>query len=192
MSDIRTSPGASDSPEAAEARAVMPDGDAAAVSRRTVLKGAGAGAATVVVAGAGLLSYRVFDNGVLDAGSGRPYDAWSHWRDDPGPLGTVAAAILAANPHNSQPWFFHVTASGVEVFADPSRRTGTLDSLGREQHIGLGCAIENLALAAAARGYRPAVTLLPQPANPAYVASVALTRGPVNVSALYDAMCMSR
>jgi len=188
MNDNRTSPDAIESPEMAEAQAVMPDWAAAAVSRRSVLKGIGVGAATVVVAGTGVLSYRVFDNGVLDAGSGKPYDAWSHWRDDPGPLGTVAAAILAANPHNSQPWFFHVTASGVEVFADPPRRTGTLDSLGREQHIGLGCAIENLALAAAARGYQPAVTLLPQPANPVHVASVALTRGPVNVSALYDAI----
>lgn len=166
----------------------MPGGAAAAVSRRSMVKGIGAGVATVVVAGTGVLSYRVFDNGVLDAGYGRPYDAWSHWRDDPGPLGMVAAATLAANPHNSQPWFFHVTASGVEVFADQSRRTGTLDSLGREQQIGLGCAIENLALAADARGYQPAITLVPQPANPAYVASVALTRGPVNVSASYDAI----
>ena len=98
MNDNRTSPNASESPETAEAQAVMPDGAAAAVSRRSVLKGIGVGAATVVVAGTGVLSYRVFDNGVLDAGSGKPYDAWSHWRDYPGPLGTVAAAILAANP----------------------------------------------------------------------------------------------
>lgn len=188
MSDNTTSPEASESPQAAESEAVTPDGAAVAPSRRSVLKGIGAGAVTVIVAGSGVLSYRVFDNGVLDAGSGKPYDAWSHWRDDPGARGTVAAAILAANPHNSQPWSFHVTASVVEVFADPSRRTGTLDSLGREQHIGLGCAIENLALAAAARGYRPAVTLLPQPADPAHVASVALTRGPVNASALFDAI----
>jgi hypothetical protein len=188
MSDITASPDASESPQTAKAEAVTPDGAVVAASRRSVLKGIGAGAATVVVAGTGVLSYRVFDNGVLDAGSGKPYDAWSHWRDDPGPLGTVAAAILAANPHNSQPWFFHATASGVEVFADPARRTGTLDSLGREQHIGLGCAIENLALAAAARGYQPTVTLLPQLASPAHVASVAFTRGPAHVSALYDAI----
>jgi len=188
MTVFRTEPGASESAETAGAPAVMPDGAGTAVPRRSALKGIGVGAATMVVAGTGVLSYRVFDNGVLDAGSGRPYDAWSHWRDDPGPLGTVAAAILAANPHNSQPWFFHVTASRVEMFADPSRRTGTLDSLGREQHIGLGCAIENLVLAAAARGYRPAVTLLPRPAEPAYVASIALAPGPVNAGALYDAI----
>jgi hypothetical protein len=77
-------------------------------SRRSVLKGIGVGAATLVVAGIGAGSYRVFDNGVLSAGSGRPYDAWRNWRDDPGPLGMVGAAILAANPHNSQPWIFHV------------------------------------------------------------------------------------
>jgi hypothetical protein len=32
----------------------------------------------VLVAGSGALNYRVFDNGVLDAGPGKPYDAWSH------------------------------------------------------------------------------------------------------------------
>lgn len=88
---------------------------------------AGLGAVTVVVAGAGLASYRVFDNGVLDSGSGEPYDPWSHWQDDPGPAGMVAAAILAANPHNSQSWTFAVTPTRVDVFTDSTRRTGTLD-----------------------------------------------------------------
>jgi hypothetical protein len=130
----------------------------------------------------------VFDNGVLDAGAGTPYDAWSNWRADRTPLGAVAAAILAANPHNTQPWTFHVTADSIQLFADPSRRAGTLDVLDREHHVGLGCALENLVLAASARGYTAAVTLLPDANDPTHVASVALTAGSGTASALHDAI----
>ena len=80
-----------------------PGAGAGFMSRRSVLHHIGLGAATVVVAGIAAGSYRVFDNGVLDAGDGRAYDTWANWRDDPTLLGAVAAAILAANPHNTQP-----------------------------------------------------------------------------------------
>lgn len=148
----------------------------------------GVGAATVVVAGVGVGSYRVFDNGVLDAGSGGAYDAWSHWRDDPSPLGAVGAAILAANPHNTQPWLFHVTPTAIDLYADPTRRIGTLDSLQREHHVGLGCALENIVLAVAARGHRATVRLLPDPNDPNHVASVDLAAAPVAQSSLHDAI----
>ena len=38
-----------------------------ATSRRSVLKGIGVGALSVTVAGIGALSYRMYDNGILDA-----------------------------------------------------------------------------------------------------------------------------
>lgn len=155
---------------------------------RSLLRGIGVGAATVVVAGTGVLSYRTYDNGVLDSGSGAPYDPWSHWREDRSPLGAVGAAILAANPHNSQPWIFHVTDNAIEVFTDPTRGTGTLDPLGREHHVGMGCAVENLVLAAGARGYRATVALLPERGNPAHVATVGLTSATATSSPLYDAI----
>jgi hypothetical protein len=158
------------------------------MTRRSMLHRVGVGAATVAVAGIGVGSYRVFDNGVLDSGDGRPYDAWAHWRSDPSPLGAVAGAILAANPHNAQPWIFHVAADRIELFADPSRRTGTLDTLEREHHIGLGCALENLVLAVSARGFECTVTLLPSPTDPTHVATVALGAGPVAASPLHDAI----
>jgi hypothetical protein len=153
-----------------------------------MLRHLGVGAATVVVVGIGAGSYRVFDNGVLDAGHGAAYDPWANWRDDPTPLGAVAAAILAANPHNTQPWIFHVTADAIELYADPTRRAGTLDALDREHQIGLGCALENLVLAAAFRGFVPTVTLLPDATDPTHVATVSLSAGPKAVSALHDAI----
>jgi hypothetical protein len=158
------------------------------MSRRSMLHHVGVGAATVVVAGIGVGSYRVFDNGVLDAGDGTAYDAWTNWQADRTLLGTVAAAILAANPHNTQPWIFHVTADRIQLFADPTRRAGTLDALDREHHIGLGCALENLVLAAAARGFRATVTLLPDTTDSTHVADVALTAGPQESSRLHDAI----
>lgn len=154
---------------------------------RSMLNHVGVGSATVVVAGIGVGSYRVFGNGVLDAGHAA-YDPWSNWRSDPTSLGTVAATIFAANPHNTQPWIFHVTSDSVEVYTDPTRRTGTLDALEREQHIGLGCALENLVLAAAARGFQPVVILIPDAADATHVATVRLTAGIRVTSTLHDAI----
>ena len=75
---------------------------------RSVLRGLGIGGATAVVAGTALLSYRVYDSAVLDPGSGPAHDPWRRWQDTPGPLGAIAAAVLAASPHNTQPWAFAV------------------------------------------------------------------------------------
>lgn len=165
-----------------------PAGGVVPKTRRTMLRRIGVGAATVVVAGVGVGSYRVFDNGVLDAGHGTAFDPWTNWRDNPTSLGTVAAAILAANPHNTQPWTFQVSADAVELFADPARRTGALDALDREHHIGLGCALENLVLAAAVRGLQPAVTLLPDASDPTHVATVSFTAVSPQTSDLHDAI----
>ena len=158
------------------------------VSRRSMLKGLGVGGATVLVAGTGVVSYRVFDNGVLEAGSGEPYEAWVRWREDSGPLGMVAAAILAANPHNIQPWLFHASPTMVDVFTDMSRSIASLDPFDRERHVGLGCAVENLVLAAGARGHQPTVTWLPDTADRTHIARVTLVPGPVVQSSLYDAI----
>jgi hypothetical protein len=155
------------------------------VSRRALLRHAGVAGATLLVAGTGALSYRVYDQAILDPGGGPAFDPWQMWRHDPGPLGAVAAAILAANPHNSQPWLFRVSTDSIDVVADATRSTGTLDPFLREHYVGLGCAIENLVLAADARGLGPAVTLLPS-GDSGPVAHVALGPGAARPSALYD------
>ncbi len=157
-------------------------------SRRDVLKALGVGGATLVVAGTGVLSYRVLDTGVLKPGSGEAYYPWRHWRDTPGPAGAVAAAILAANPHNTQPWAFLIAGNTIDVFVDDSRNIGQVDPLRREQHVGLGCGLENLALACQARGLEPTIQLLPDGAGSARVAHVTLTPAEPLAGPLYDAI----
>ncbi|MDA0183589.1 hypothetical protein OJ997_24990 [Solirubrobacter phytolaccae] len=116
---------------------------------------------------------------------GPAYSAWQDWQVERGPAALVAAAVLAANPHNSQAWTFQVGDDAIDVFADLSRSTGALDPFHRELYVGLGCALENLLLAAYANGYAPTVTLLPAPGHAAHVA---LAPGPTERGPLYEAI----
>jgi hypothetical protein len=117
------------------------------------------GVSTVAVAGG--LVWRAADQGVFSAGEGPAFEAWDTWRTDmsEGPLALVRAGILAANPHNTQPWLFQVTPQAVELYADTQRHLGTMDPFLREMHLGLGCALENMRLAAEALGYQADLSL---------------------------------
>jgi hypothetical protein len=168
------------------AAATTPADREAQWSRRHVLKLLGAGGATVLVAGTGGLGYRVYDTAALSPGSGDAYDPWRHWQDTPGLLGAVGAAVLAPSPHNTQPWAFGIRADAVDVFLDAARDTGTVDPFHREQHIGLGCAIENLVLACQARGLRPEVALLPDGPSGPRMAEISVQASQPARSRLHD------
>src|SRR5689334_16312416 len=106
------------------------------LSRRKVLTLTGTG--TLVLVGGGAV-WRAADQGVFSTGQGPAYEPWDDWRTaTKGPLDLVRAAILAANPHNSQPWLFYVTPTQIDLFADRRRNIGTVDPFLREMHIGLG------------------------------------------------------
>jgi nitroreductase len=161
--------------------------------RRSFLKGAGV--VTVALVGGGV--WRAYDQGLFSVGEGPAYEPWTDWSKDSnsGALALVRAAILAASPHNTQPWLFKLTNSSIELYIDPQRNVGALDPYLREEHIGMGCALENMMLAAAANGYEATVTLLPGrlgpiPAEPKpeLLARVELATGKREESELYDAI----
>ena len=162
------------------------------MQRRSFLKGAGV--VTVVVAGGGV--WRAYEQGVFSIGEGPAYEPWKNWRDaSDGPLNLVRAAILAASPHNTQPWRFKVSNSAIELHIDTSRNVGALDPYLREEHIGMGCALENLLLAAPASGYAATVTLepgklepIPSDPQPRLLARVDLAPGKRETSELYEAI----
>jgi nitroreductase len=157
-------------------------------SRRQFLKAAGIGGAAIGLSGLGIASWRASAQGVFAAGSGPAYAAWGEWDQGTGPLTLVRAAVLSANPHNSQPWRFRMSSSSIDMFVDPSRNMGNMDPYLREQHIGLGCSLENLLIAARAKGYDPRLTVLPDAGDPTLVAHVDLNPGTVSNLALYRAI----
>ncbi len=157
-----------------------------AISRRNFLQAAGV--TLVAVTGGGV--YRTIDQGVFSVGQGPAYETWRNWSE---PSITpeeriVRAGILASNPHNSQPWLFRIESNTITLYADHTRQIGTIDPFLREMHIGLGCAVENMMLAARAEGYRTTLNLMPNPAEEREVARIVLQAGSVQNSSLYEAI----
>jgi len=154
------------------------------VSRRVVVGGAGA----LALAGVG---YRAWDRGVFTGGEGPAYQPWSEWRgfDADGKQRPLHAAILAANPHDTQPWLFAASDNSITVVADRARNLGTFDPFRREMHLGLGCAIENLVLASSSFGFSSKISLVDgrltlSPSN-APVAAAEVRFGPIGMCDVY-------
>lgn len=142
------------------------------IDRRTALRLGGG--AILTTGGVGLV--RAIDQGLIFGGASPGLAAWHDWNRDryAGPLALVSAGVLAASPHNSQPWHFAVGRLGVDIFEIPGRSLGAMDPFGRERLAGLGAAIHNMALAATSLGRSALVRLLPDPASPGHVARIEL------------------
>ena len=83
-------------------------------------------------------------------------------------------AVLAPSGHNTQPWAFRVTAGGVEVFADYSKRLLVIDPQDRELLMSVGAAITNFRVAAAHFGFETTVLYEERPEESLSVATVAV------------------
>lgn len=165
------------------------------MKRRVLLQTSGV--LTILVAAGGV--WRANDQGVFRVGDGPAYEPWKDWRDHPGEgtLAFVRAAILAASPHNSQPWRFKVAPDWIELYIDTNRNVGALDPYLREEHIGIGCALENMLLAAAANGFQGTATLASgkiesdaADSGSKLAARVEFVAAQPEPSALYDAISM--
>lgn len=155
------------------------------LTRRQVLLGAAG--ASALVAGAGLV--RAVDQGVFASWSGRAYEPWDTWR--PATFENTASllgpAIVAASAHNTQPWQFRAGQDTLDVYADATRTLGAMDPALRELHLSVGCAIENIALTAAALGLNsemtPATEVITPTSTPSSVSSDPIARIALSPSA---------
>lgn len=81
-------------------------------------------------------------------------------------------AILAPSMHNTQPWKFTVRGNEIHVLADTMRWLKVADPDQRELYVSLGCALENLLIAARHFGYEYEVTYFPDINERLWVATV--------------------
>jgi len=127
------------------------------VTRRNLLLGAGAaavagGSATWADRG-GMGSMEAY-NAAVAAMRRRPTTA-------PETRDLIRYATLAANGHNTQPWLFRPDDDGITILPDLQRRTPVVDPDDHHLYVSLGCAAENLALAADAAGRAGAMAFDP-------------------------------
>lgn len=74
----------------------------------------------------------------------------------------LEAATLAPSNHNSQPWKFVLQGEEIHLFPDFERSLPVGDPEYRELIISLGCALENLAVAARHEGFAVETRVFPQ------------------------------
>jgi len=156
------------------------------MNRRKFIQGAGF--ISVLVAGGTV--WRAIDQGVFSSGEGQAYQEWKNWDKNPstGLLSLVQSAILAASPHNTQPWLFKISDSSIDLYVDLKRNIGAIDPLLRELHMGVGCALENLLLAAKAYGYSYQLDYFPNSSDLTHVVNIRLRKDETVSSALYHAI----
>jgi len=66
----------------------------------------------------------------------------------------VECAIKAPSGHNTQPWKFENTENGIIIHPDLKRALPVVDTDNYELYISLGCALENLLIAAKQKGFK--------------------------------------
>ncbi len=101
---------------------------------------------------------------------------------DPAVTDLIRYATLAANGHNTQPWRFGIRGETIDILPDLTRRTPVVDPDDHHLFVSLGCAAENLHIAATATG-RPGALALDE-GGARYV----MGRGPVRDDRLFTAI----
>jgi nitroreductase len=97
----------------------------------------------------------------------------------------IRYATLAANSHNIQPWRFSVEGDAISLFADETHRTPVVDPDDHHLFVSLGCAAENLTIAARATGRPGEIVLDPEDGS---AARFVLLTGNAVADPLFDAI----
>lgn len=126
--------------------------------RRDVLIGGGVLGASLLAGGG--IAYR--ESVSLDDYQATVARTRAELRRDPSAADLIRYATLAANGHNAQPWRFRVTSEDIAVLPDFSRRTSVVDPDDHHLFVSLGCATENLSIAAASRGRSGSASFNPE------------------------------
>ena len=74
----------------------------------------------------------------------------------------LAYAIQAPSTHNSQPWKFKIAEDSILIFKDTNYALPCADPTGRDLHISVGCAAENIVIAAQYFGIFSHVKMKPE------------------------------
>jgi hypothetical protein len=151
------------------------------VDRRTLLIGGGAFA--LAGAGATLVGRRTMgDMADYNAAVDRMRRMIT---ERPDALQLIRYATLAANSHNSQPWRFKLSPRGIDIIPDAARRLSAVDPDDHHLFASLGCAGENLAIAAATRAMPGELIFSPENAG---ILRFASGGGAVSEPALFSAI----
>ncbi len=81
------------------------------------------------------------------------------YAQNPDFLPMIEQAIKAPSGHNTQPWLFKVNDNSIEIHPNFTKALPVVDPDNRELFISLGCAAENLCIAASEKGYASIVTI---------------------------------
>ncbi len=149
--------------------------------RRTILVGGGGAA----VAGLGAAYIVVREMGSMADYGQATAAARATLKEKPATQDLIRYATLAANSHNTQPWRFAVKERGIDIIPDLTRQLKAVDPDNHHLFASLGCAVENLSIAAGMRG-KPGVATF-DPANGGSV-NFAFGNGPSEERGLFDAI----
>lgn len=97
----------------------------------------------------------------------------------------IRYATLAANGHNTQPWKFRADTGSIQITPDLTRRTPVVDPDDHHLFASLGCAAENLRLAARARGKSGEIRIS---GTSDFLVEVGLEAAPVHETSMFRAI----
>ena len=97
----------------------------------------------------------------------------------------IGYATKAPSGHNTQPWKFIISESSIEIHPDFGQALPVVDASNRELYISLGCAAENLIIAASESGYESSFSIHIDDKNHTYI-RIDLKKGKCLSSPLFE------